>query len=367
MAPHLKSRCLLGAFAGVLTGCIFSIVPLPLSFSLSAGFALWCLALLIVILLSGSRSGAQTTAFIAGVLLAVPCKLDASPLERFLLMCLMALPLVASGALCLRYPASGLRARLEYLFSWGNTHPVSRRPRELNLAALMQVLFSTAVLTLCFELMKAPAQSYAGFIARWFVGGVAVLAFAEMVSSTFPLVASLAGVSVPVFMNSPWRSRSITEFWTQRWNILTSQKLFRPFCFGPLAQRGPIAALCATFLLSGIIHFLLAYMALGKLTISIMCGSFFAVQPLWILAERKLRVRKWRPACAHAWTIGALAISCPLFIEPVVQLIETSWDPLQPAYLSGLAVLAFMLLISGLVTLGCLAAAPRQTAETLPA
>jgi hypothetical protein len=39
---------------------------------------------------------------------------------------------------------------------------------------------------------------------------------------------------------------------------------------------------------------------------------------MWV--ERRLRVRRWPRAWGHAWTLGALALLYPLFIEPVLVL-----------------------------------------------
>ena len=88
------------------------------------------------------------------------------------------------------------------------------------------------------------------------------------------------------------------------------------------------------------------------------CGAFFAVQPPLLLAER---VRRWPEPARHAWTLGALALACPLFVEPVLQIIEPSWGP--PGMVAGPAavVLGTVLATNLLVAATAWLAPVRQT------
>jgi hypothetical protein len=54
---------------------------------------------------------------------------------------------------------------------------------------------------------------------------------------------------------------------------------------------------------------------------SVVWGAFFFVQPLLILLERRMKVRRWHPAAARGWTLSALAVTCPLIVEPTLQII----------------------------------------------
>jgi hypothetical protein len=54
---------------------------------------------------------------------------------------------------------------------------------------------------------------------------------------------------------------------------------------------------------------------------SVVWGAFFFVQPLLILLERRMKVRRWRPAAARGWTLSALAVTCPLIVEPTLQIL----------------------------------------------
>jgi uncharacterized membrane protein len=161
-------------------------------------------------------------------------------------------------------------------------------------------------------------------------------------------------------MHSPYRYASVGEFWTRRWNIFASQKIFRPFIFAPLLRRGPTLALLVVFAGSGIAHVLLIYMAMGKWGIALMQGAFFLLQPLLILAERKLAVRRWPRWMAHAWTLSGLAIVSPLFVEPALQVIEPSWGAPENVLEPTLITLGFVLFLCGLVAAGARAGKPAR-------
>lgn len=152
-----------------------------------------------------------------------------------------------------------------------------------------------------------------------------VLAGAEMLTASHYVVTALMGVKGPALMESPFLSTSLGEFWSKRWNPATSVLVFRTFFFEPLSRRGAVMALCAVFFASAVAHVLLPYMATGKWLISLACGAFFLVQPVLIGVERWLGVRRWSTAAARVWTLGALAICAPLFVEPLLQMIEPTW------------------------------------------
>jgi hypothetical protein len=96
-------------------------------------------------------------------------------------------------------------------------------------------------------------------------------------------------------------------------------------------------------------------MAIGKWGISFSCGAFFCVQPLLIAAERRMNLRRWRLAAARIWTLAALTITSPLFVEPALQIIESSWgtqhSPLGPTVSALVFVMGLCGLICGVSTL----------------
>ncbi len=351
--------------AGGAIGFLVGIMPVKAFIPLDIGIAVWCAAMVLVTVLSAHRVGARVGVILAGLLLAVPCFLRATPLARALLMCFMLTPLAAAAAMVVGPPLDSFRARLAYIFTWGGTCQVKWRARGFDGAAFLQFLATTAILAAALAVVSAAPAHDLGLLVRWLAGGVMALAFAEMATAGFPFMGALLGVTVPPWMNSPYRSASVSEFWTRRWNIWTSEKLVRPYCFAPLARRSPVLALWVSFALSGLGHALLAYMALrgSKWQIACLCGAFFLVQPLLIGAERWMKVRRWRPAARHAWTLAALATTSPLFVEPALQVVAPDRGGLGQALPQAAAALAVMVLLCGGVCLGSLAARPAVEAE----
>ena len=318
--------------------------------------------MLSVLALSGNPVGARIGALLAGVSLAVPCFVEEAPLFRGLLMCLMCAPFAAGVALAVVPPITGVRGRLKYLFSWCGTHEVRRRARGLDGRSFVQLLMATVVFAAMVNALLAIPHPDNWLPARWLAGGLMILAFAEMATASFPLVATALGVTVPPLMQSPYRSTSVAEFWSRRWNVFAAEMVFRPCCFTPLARRSLRLGLFATFALSGIGHTLLAFMALGRWKISVICGAFFFVQPLFIATERQLKVRRWRLAARHAWALGALTFTAPLFVEPFLQVVEGSWGNPDNALLPTIGVLGFVIAFSAFVSLASLVAVSDGTA-----
>jgi membrane bound O-acyltransferase family protein len=322
--------------------------------TLHAGIAAWCADMVLVLVLSAQPIGARVGVLMAGLFLAVPCFVWAAPLPRGLLMCFMSLPFAAAAALVLAPPIIGFRARLAHLCAWCGKRQVKRHTRSFDMASLLQLIVATVVFAAAIAACKAAPASGLWLPVRWLAGGILVFAFAEMATTCHNFVTAALGISVPPFFQSPHRSASIGEFWTKRWNLAASV-LFRKYCFAPLARRGVWLALSATFAVSAVAHVLLAYMAIGRWGISMICGAFFLVQPLLIAVERQLDVRQWRPMAGRAWTLTVLAITSPLFVEPGLQIVEKSWGALDTVLLPTVAALGFVIVFSSIIPLASLA------------
>ena len=173
-----------------------------------------------------------------------------------------------------------------------------------------------------------------------------MMTFAEMATASHDFFTSLMGISAPSLMRSPILSTSIGEFWTKRWNVASSELVFRLFFFRPIARYDTTLALFVAFFASAVGHALLALMAMGRLNLAIACGVFFLVQPLLILAERRMKVRRWPTSAARAWTLTALAITSPLFVEPFIQLIVPSLKTTDNVLLPTICVFAFALIVN---------------------
>jgi hypothetical protein len=359
---HLINRkALLWPVVGLAIGAFVSTNLFHMQhITIQAGIAAWWASMLIVLTLSAHPVGARVGVVIAGLFTAIPCFVDYSSLARCLLICFMGIPLIFGTAMVISPPIGGFRSRLRHLCSWFDTRRVECRPRSVDTVALQSLIIATAVLGAAMVVLTATPEFGFWILVRWLAGGVAIFAVAEVATAVLPLMGAALGVDVPPLFQSPYRSTSVNEFWTKRWNIPASE-IFRRYSFAPIARRNIALALFATFVISAIAHVLLTYVALGRWGISLVCGSFFLVQPIVITAERTLAVRRWPKQARWAWTLIALAITAPLIIEPLLQILHLGPAAPVNVLVATLAVVGFLTFFSGIVALTSLASLPADT------
>ena len=214
--------------------------------SLAAGIVAWCVAMLVVFGLAANPLGARVGAVATGLFIAIPCLVDASPWARCLLICFMAIPLVAAAAFVSAPPIPTFMGRFRYFCSWFGTRTIDRQPRRLDLTAVRTLLLATAALAAALALVEATPHAGPWLSLRWFAGGIAIFAVAEMATASLSLAGAVFGVTVPRLFHSPYLSKSVNEFWTKRWNIPTAE-FFRRYAFAPIARQSVGWALVATF------------------------------------------------------------------------------------------------------------------------
>lgn len=315
-------RKILWPVAAVVLGAAAVINPVyKPHISLSVGFAAWFADMAIVLIFLTHPITARLGVIISGLFCALPVFLRAAPFRRALLMIITALPFVMATTSLFAPPHAGFRGRLGYFFSWMGTRGIERRKYGFDFASFLHLIAATMVLAIGTAGVLAVPAAGLWLLMRWLAGGIAVMAFAEMITASHDFLTALMGINAPALMRSPFLSTSIAEFWTRRWNAAVSQVGFRSLFFAPLARHGVLLALWVTFLASAVAHFLLAYMAMGRWEISIACGVFFFVQPLLIMGERTMGVRRWPQAAARTWTLTALGVTSPLFVEPALQVM----------------------------------------------
>ncbi|MFL5350773.1 MAG: MBOAT family O-acyltransferase [Hyalangium sp.] len=159
---------------------------------------------------------------------------------------------------------------------------------------------------------------------RWSAGVVLVYTGVETVVALVILLYGLLGVDPRPLHDDPIRSRTITEFWSRRWNRAV-HRFLKQTVFAPVARRGRTGlGLVLTFLMSAFIHFAFMLPAVGLFWAGMM-GAFFVLQLPFLWAERALGVNRWPGLLARAWTLGLLLVSSPLFVEPALQIVD-SWS-----------------------------------------
>jgi D-alanyl-lipoteichoic acid acyltransferase DltB (MBOAT superfamily) len=136
---------------------------------------------------------------------------------------------------------------------------------------------------------------------------------AQATSDGMRVVSGLCGARFADVHGHPHRSATLSDFWSRRWNR-TAARWFRQHAFLPVRRSGVAVSLFALFFMSGIMH---AYLVAAVVPLPWMVLLFFLIQPLLLLLERRIRVRRWRALAARTWTVGTLAVFLPLLLIPL--------------------------------------------------
>jgi hypothetical protein len=285
-------------------------------FPFGASSALWLGGSVAVAALGSTARGARLGSALAGLLLPVPFLTACSPPARLLLaaafvwLALRALDLAAGAR-----PVSSARRWL-HLVTLPDLRLATSASPLLDRAAGRK-LVACLVLGAAAALLLLRASAFAGWpgqAVRWLALAVGTLVAFEGVTALIHLATAAVGIAAPPVHDSPLRSRSVAEFWARRWNRVMN-RLLHDLCFRPLARRGALLALAATFLASAAVHAYAMGAAAGSLG-ALSWGAFFLVQPLAIVAERRLRVRSWPPALGRVWTLAVRLALFPLSADP---------------------------------------------------
>jgi hypothetical protein len=282
--------------------------------------AIWCGAVLAAAALSRSRGGVGVALVLSAALLPVPAFLDGPPVLRFLL----ALVLVVCFLRLVDFWRDGapgsFRGRVAHLGAGFDTRLAVPRPPGIELRRLGRLAVAGALFLAALASARAARSlaAWPGDAVRWLAGAVMTFTAFEAGVALLVIAAGLCGVTPPVMHAAPHRSRSLAEFWGARWNRVVG-RILRARVFAPLAHRGASSALLATFVASAALHVYAAGVSLDAVAAA-SWGAFFLVQPPLLWMERRLRVRRWTDAAARAWTLFALALPGPLFVEPFVRL-----------------------------------------------
>lgn len=127
------------------------------------------------------------------------------------------------------------------------------------------------------------------------------------------------GVRCDAIVREPWRSKSLSDFWSRRWNLAYSE-MCTILLYRPLAGRaGRAASVLLVFLFSGLLHEL-------AISVPVRAGYglptlYFAAHGLAVLAEEAL-ARRGRPLkglAGRAWALVWILAPLPvLFHAPFV-------------------------------------------------
>jgi len=187
---------------------------------------------------------------------------------------------------------------------------VSRQPPQLDKRALMStILFALAAASAVLLWFVSPT------IIRIVLGAIFILSIAEILTGVVRVATALFGITLRPVHDAPYRSRTILEFWSKRWNLVGA-RWFREHFYAPFRRTSVPLAMCVLFVASALMHGYLAVAIDWRVALS--WAVFFLAQPVVIAIERVLRVRKWPPVAGRAWTMIVLISLLPLLLRPIL-------------------------------------------------
>lgn len=283
------------------------------------------LAIAGVLAAGGSRTRRGITTGLLAMVIAVPLVAPLAPLQTVVLcfvsivMLLKTMQIAASGS---HWPAA---RRLWHLFGVVDTRHARRVPPSLDVRGLGVVALNGVLLVAAVAALTG-LGGLSGF-ARTLAW---VLATAALAYSSFEVLSGLVhvaylagGVDLPTVQRNPIASRSLAEFWGQRWNRVVGGWL-REFFFDPLARRRrPQLGLAASFGASAAIHAWLIF-ALGA-DAAAMMAAYFLLQGAALFVESRIGLRRAPPILGRAWAIGVLLAPLPLLLGPWTQALGTAY------------------------------------------
>lgn len=221
-----------------------------------------------------------------------------------------------------------LKISLGYICAWVGMDAISFLNRQVKIrnpkitewaAALLKTFLGGMIIWLLPKQFYPQCSLLAGYIG---LAGFIIMIF----FGVFHII-SLAwrqnGINARPLMNSPLTARSLSDFWSNRWN-LAFRDLDRVFIFRPVVKRAGVAsATMAAYLFSGLLHDLVislpAEAGYGLPTL------YFLIQAGGVLIEKSGRgIRTGLNRGLKGWLFAVLFVLIPagiLFHPPAVENI----------------------------------------------
>ncbi len=290
----------------------------PAAVPLTVGIAVQAAAAISMPLLFGASPWRRASAIgvaLLGFIFPLALRVPGPPAVRTVLMGLGILGIFKLLDLLKMRTALSPLARVWYANTPFDTRATRRVPRQAPARLVVSVTaFSLASVLAAWALLDEPSPGP----MRWGLGIVFVYCGLDAVTGLIRLGYGLGGIEIPSMHRAPILSRTLTEFWGQRWNRPVHGWL-RSHCFDWLARKRLAGwGVLAAFVGSGVLHFLLTVVSTTSLP-ALAAGSFFLVQAALVAAERRLAVIRWPHGVARLWTFSAVVFTSPLLIEGTLQ------------------------------------------------
>jgi hypothetical protein len=197
----------------------------------------------------------------------------------------------------------------------------TRRHLDVRLMIVTMVYELLGLMGLWAVVVLAPGvHGLAHWALRWGGGVLFCYVGPDIARAVLIFSARAIGLEPPEIHHMPILSTTISQFWGARWNRPVGAWL-KFHGYDPLAKRGlPRLGILAAFGLSAALHAWFTWIAVGGFLALVML-SFFLLQGVFVVVERRLRITRRKPAWGRTWTVGVMALSSPLFVEPMLQCI----------------------------------------------
>lgn len=286
----------------------------------------WLAALLALKTACGAAAGGGAarrglTAALLAMAIALPFLSPLAPLEVVFLCFLSIVGLIKTTQIASSGSDWPMGRRLWHMFGVVDTRGARHVPPAMDLRSLGVVLLNAVLLFgAVFALTRLSGLSDWAYRVAWTAcaATIAVAGF-EVLSGLAHFGYLAFGVDVPTLQRNPIVSRSLAEFWGQRWNRVVGGWL-REFVFEPLARRRhPRLGLAAAFAASGAIHFWLI-IGLG-ISAALQMAAYFLLQGAALFAEAHFGLRRAPPIVGRIWTIAVLLVPLPLLFGPWLEAL----------------------------------------------
>jgi len=252
------------------------------------------------------------------LLLPLPWFVSAPDFGRVLVAFAIGILFMSAADFAARRRPQTFISRLTYIIAFAaliDSTSGERVPQHLDRRTTGRIVVALCVVTIAiaFWNVVSPAAPVVRTVVRVLLAAVMILAMAEATGDLVRVVSELCGVRFAAVHDHPYRSKTLSEFWSRRWNR-TAARWFRQYAFLPARAAGIATALFALFAVSGIMH---AYLVAAVIPLPWMVTAFFLAQPILLLAERQMRMRQWPDLAARTWTIATLTALLPLLLIPL--------------------------------------------------
>jgi hypothetical protein len=273
------------------------------------------------VLTAGSTFRRAAGVLIAAALLMLPFVMKSLAAPSYVTLTLVCVVALRAVDLSSERPSRSTLVRILHIFMPFDTRLAKRYQQHLDIRLALATAGWAALSYAAFEAaMKSPiSPAAAHYLVRWLCGFVWVAALFETLSHSISLILKSIGVRIPSLHDAPYKSRSLHEFWSARWNKLIGRWI-RDHCYAPFARRGRKGmGLIASFVATAAIHFYITSVLLNSQWAMLMAALFVLQIPLlWI--EDALHVRRWPALAGRVWGLGILLLLSPLFTEPVLRI-----------------------------------------------